>query len=125
MGWFSFLTGESKTAEKMVDGVSNGLDAMFFTDEERSVANQKILDFKLEYAKATQGQSLARRMIAFAVTVMWLICVMLLVIMGLWLGKNSAQVDWLLTVLKDVVNDPFMIIMGFYFLAHVVGSARK
>ncbi len=42
MGWLSFLTGESKTAEKVVDGAISGIDAMFFTAEEKAVANQKI-----------------------------------------------------------------------------------
>ena len=125
MGWFSFLTGKSETAEKVVDGTINGLDAMFFTDEEKSQANQKILDWKLAYATATQGQSLSRRMIAFAVTAAWLATVFLLIGMGLAFGEESAAVEWLFRVLTEVINQPFMIIIGFYFLAHVVGNARK
>ena len=124
MGLFSFLTGKSETAEKVVDGAISGVDAMFYTDEEKAQANQKILDWKLAYATATQGQSLSRRMIAFAVTAAWLFIVMLLVVSGLLNGKDSAAVEWLFKVLTEVVNDPFMIIIGFYFLAHVMGKFK-
>ena len=47
MGWFSFLTGKSETAEKVVDGAISGIDAMFFTEEEKANANLKILEWKL------------------------------------------------------------------------------
>ena len=93
MSFFSFLTGGSKTAEKVVDGVSSGIDAMFFTDEEKSRASQQILDWKLEYAKSTAGQSIARRVIAFAVTGMWCFVILLTVVVGLAFGKGSAGVD--------------------------------
>ena len=125
MGFLSFLTGKSETAEKVVDGAISGIDAMFFTNEEKSVANQKILDWKLDYAKATQGMSLSRRVICFAVTAAWLLLVLLLVAMGLMFGGEHVTVTFLKSVMVEVVMQPFSIIIGFYFLAHVVSSARK
>ncbi|MCZ6898264.1 MAG: hypothetical protein O7D95_06130 [Betaproteobacteria bacterium] len=125
MGWLSFLTGNSETAEKVVDGVIGGIDAMFFTDEEKSQANFKILGWKLEYAKATQGMSISRRIITFAVVFVWVVLVLLLVVIGLWFGGENSAVKFLFTVMTDVVMQPFSIIVGFYFLAHVVGNARK
>ena len=50
--------------------------------------------------------------------------IILLVIMGVLLGKDNAAVTYVFDVLKDVVNPPFMIIVGFYFLAQVAGKAR-
>ena len=125
MGLFSFLTGKSETAEKVVDGAISGIDAMFFTKEEKSQANQKILDWKLEYAKATQGMSISRRIICFAVCALWSVLVILLIAFGLIAGEESVAVKWLFKVMDEIVNNPFMIIVGFYFLAHVVGNARK
>lgn len=124
MGWLSFLTGGSRTAEKVVDGVSGGLDMMFFTDEEKSQASQKILDWKLEYAKATAGMSINRRIIVFAVTTLWSASVMLLTGCGLWLGGDHLSTLFLFDVMKEIVMVPFSIIVGFYFLAHVVGKNK-
>lgn len=125
MGMLSWLTGSSKTAEKVVDGISSGLDMMFFTPEEKSQANQKILDWKLDYAKATAAMSISRRVITCAVTALWVLLVILLVVFGLLAGKESVAVEWLFKVMKEIVMQPFSIIVGFYFLAHVVGNARK
>ena len=125
MGLLSFLTGTSETAEKVVDGASRGSDAMFYTNEEKAVANLKILDWKLDYAKATQGMSISRRIICFSVCFVWVVLVLLLIAMGLIRGGESASVLFMYNVMTDVVMQPFSIIVGFYFLAHVVGNARK
>ena len=125
MSFLGFLTGKSETAEKVVDGAISGIDALFYTKEEKAVAGLKILDWKLAYAKATQGMSISRRIITFAVTFVWVMLVLLLVGIGLWLGGDHASVKFLMKVMIDVVMLPFSIIVGFYFLAHVVGNARK
>lgn len=125
MSLFSWLTGNSKAAETAVDGVVNGIDAMIFTDEERSQANMKALELKIEFARATAGMSISRRIIVVVVAGAWLFLVLLLAALGLWLGKEAEGVKYLFELLRDVVNEPFMIIVGFYFLAQVVGNARK
>ena len=124
MGLFSWITGNSKAAEKAVDGVINGLDAMFFTDQEKSVANLKALELKIEFARATAGMSISRRIIVVMVSTAWLSLVILAAGLGLWLGKDAAQVTWLIELLTNVVMQPFSIIVGFYFLAQVAGAAR-
>jgi hypothetical protein len=124
MSLFGWITGSSKSAEKAVDGVVNGLDAMFFTDEEKSQANMKALELKIEFARATAGMSISRRIIVVMVSTAWLLLVMLAAGLGLWLGKDAAQVTWLIELLTDVVMQPFSIIVGFYFLAQVAGAAR-
>ena len=125
MSIFGWITGNSKSAEKAVDGVVNGIDAMFFTDEEKSVANLKALELKIEFARATAGMSISRRIIVVMVSGAWLLLVLLAAGLGIWLGKDAASVQWLVEILKDVVMQPFSIIVGFYFLAQVVGNARK
>ena len=120
LGW---LFGNSKAADKAVDGIYNGLDALVFTEEEKSVAAQKILDFKIEYAKHTQNQSVSRRIISVGVTAMWVI-----VGLGLLAAKalgHDSFAEYAFKFMVDVVMQPFSIIVGFYFLAHVVKGLGK
>ncbi len=124
MGILSFLTGGSKVAEKVVDGASAGLDMVWFTDEEKSIASQKILDWKLAYAKATAGMSINRRIIVFAVTAVWVVLVLFLIAFGLLKGGDHINTLFLFKVMKEIVAVPFGIIVAFYFLAHVVGKGK-
>lgn len=119
-GILSWLTGNSSAAEKAVDGVVDGLDALIFTDEEKSIANQKVLDFKIEYAKHTQNQSISRRVITIAVSSMWII-VGLAILIAKACGFGGFA-TFATEFMKDVVMQPFSIIVGFYFLAHIVGK---
>ncbi|MDY6789863.1 MAG: hypothetical protein SWH54_01225 [Thermodesulfobacteriota bacterium] len=75
MAWYSFLTSTSKTAEtaaeagkSIVDGLVSGIDAVFYTDEEKAQARQKgsetILRFWEAIARENTEQSKARRMLA-------------------------------------------------------------
>ena len=118
-GW---LIGNSDSAGKAVDGVIDSLDALIFTDEEKSIASQKVLDFKIEYAKHTQNQSIARRVIAFVITGVW--ATLNLFAVTLYFFNESAS-KFVFDVLKENINVPFMIVVGFYFAAHVVGKLSK
>ena len=119
LGW---LFGNSKAADKAVDGIYDGLDALVFTDEEKSVAAQKILDFKIEYAKHTQNQSISRRIISVGVTLMW-VSVGIATLVAQALGA-SVFAEYAFKFLVDVVMTPFSIIVGFYFAAHIVGKLK-
>ena len=120
---FGWLFGNSKAADKAVDGIYDGLDALVFTQEEKAAAGQKILDFKIEYAKVTQNQSISRRIISVAVSVMW---------MGVGIGILSAKAlgadafaEYAFKFMVDVVNTPFALIVSFYFAAHMVKGLGK
>ena len=117
---FSSIFAGGDTTNKVVDGIIDGTDALFFTDEEKSRAGQKILDFKLAYAKATSGQNIARRFIAVAVTIVWFV-LLITAIIAYATGFESFA-GYLFKVMTDVVLQPFSIIIGFYFLAHMVRS---
>ena len=67
MSWFSALF--SSNADKVLDmasGVGSFIDESFHTDQEKSDAKQELLNWKLKWLNATQGMNLARRWIAFA-----------------------------------------------------------
>lgn len=124
MGMFSWLTGNSDAVNTAVDGAVSVLDNAFFTDQEKSAASLKMLEFKMEFAKTTQHMSISRRIIVVAVTGTWTLTVLIMLGMGVILGKDAASVQFLFEAFVDVVNPPFMIIVGFYFLSQVVGKAR-
>lgn len=79
MGMFGKLTsllGGADTAEhtvkKVVDGVYNGVDKLFYTDEEKSDARQKAWDSVLSfitmaYADQNSTRSVTRRWLAWAI----------------------------------------------------------
>lgn len=75
MGFWSFLTGGTKTAQDVAEmgktitnGIVNGIDALVYTDEEKAQATQKAMETLLEYwkviSKENTEQSKARRELA-------------------------------------------------------------
>lgn len=64
MGFLSWLTSGSKAAENVTEtgktittGIVNGIDALWFTDEEKAQASQKGVETILEFWKAKAGES--------------------------------------------------------------------
>ena len=119
----SGMFGSSKNVEKGLDMVSSGLDALIFTDEEKTVANQKVLDWKLKWISATGAQSVARRVISYVIVGLWSYIVLLAAHLHL-LGMTKES-EFLFRVLKDVLHWPFITIIGFYFAAHMIRTNKK
>ena len=118
MGILSKIFGDTKNATTIVDGAVKGLDAIFFTKEEKSQANQKLADWYLKYLSATQPQNLARRWIAIIIVILWAFLILLGIGFKI-LGANDIA-TFVFETLNTLVHQPFMLIMGFYFLTHVV-----
>jgi len=116
------IFGSSKNTETIVDNAVAGIDKMFYTAEEKAEAGQKMSEWFLKYLAATQPQNLARRFIAIVVVLMWALLVLAGVI-AYPLDKPLSE--FIFRVLADVVMNPFLIIMGFYFAAHVVRTAMS
>jgi hypothetical protein len=122
MGIFDKLFGSDKQLDKLTTGAVNGLDKIFFTEEEKSEANQKLSEWYLKYLEATQPQNLARRLIALIVVSLWAF----LILFGVLLYKlDMAWSAFVFSTLNNIVNNPFMIIVGFYFLTHAVRAYRN
>ena len=118
MGILSNFFSASETVDKTVDAVINTGDAIFFTDEEKSIASQKILDWKLKMYAATANASPARRFIAVVVSLLWALLIVVGVIAASWGQEDFAK--YVFDILKENVKEPFMLILGFYFLQHVI-----
>lgn len=122
MGLLDKLFGSDKQLDKLTTGAVNGLDKIFFTAEEKSEANQKLSEWYLKYLEATQPQNLARRLIALIVVSLWAF----LILFGVVLYKmDMAWSAFVFSTLNNIVNNPFMIIVGFYFLTHAVRAYRN
>ena len=64
MSFFKRLFSAPDAVSKGMDAVISTGDALFFTDEEKSQANLKVLELRLKAAEATHGSRLARRILA-------------------------------------------------------------
>jgi hypothetical protein len=77
MGILGQLFGSEKVMDAAIGGITKGFDALVYTDEEkagdaakeRSEARSMIVD----WIKNSQGQNIARRLIALIITIVWLL----------------------------------------------------
>ena len=117
MGILAKIFGDSDNANKIVDGAISGLDKAFFTAEERADASGKMAEWYIRYLEASQPQNLARRYIALLVVWLWAV----LILASLVLYPFSEELsDLAYNTMTEAVLDPFLLVMGFYFAAHVV-----
>lgn len=122
----SFLSklfgGGSDVVDRATDAVIKAGDALVFTKEEQSQANQKRLDWFLDYVKATNPQNVSRRALAWIVGGLWAFLVLLMVAARAF-GNHDFS-DYVFEVLRDQVSMPFGIIMTFYFAAHALRANK-
>jgi len=117
MSWFTkavgFFTGGSKTADTLVDGAVRGIDALYFSPEEKAHMSKEAFELYLKYQEATAPQNVARRQLALGVVATYLILVVLGVIVFPFMETYS---DFIFKVLSEVLHWPVITIIGFYFL---------
>lgn len=123
MGWFTDLFSKQSIMDTASKAAVNGIDMLVFTEEEKSITNQKLLDWKLDYQKATLPQNMSRRYIAVVVTGLWALLVLLTV--GLKIFGLHTPAQFVFDALVEIVMPPFTVIIAFYFLAHITGKFTK
>lgn len=139
MSFWGKLFGTEKALSGIVDGVTNGLDALVYTDEEkandaaedRSEARKMVVG----WMQATQGQNLARRLIALSITGVWLSMYVLSVlcsIVAVFTNNSGAVTSDKLLKVSDIaksaamdMNPAVMLILAFYFAAPHMGDIAK
>ena len=117
-GWL----GSSEVVEKGLDMIDRGVDMAIYTGEEKAIAGQKLLEWKLSWVKATGAQSVARRVIAFAVVGVWVYLVLLGVHLHIFGLTNEAT--FIFKILVDIVTNPFLMVMGFFYAAHLIRANK-
>jgi hypothetical protein len=139
MSFFGKLFGTEKALAGIVDGVTNGLDALVYTDEEkagdaakdRSEARQMVV----QWMASTQGQNLARRVLAMAIAFTWLGMYLLSAALGMVAvfvndsGTVTAEkLNQVGAIAKEAavdMNPAVMLILAFYFAAPHMGDIAK
>ncbi len=139
MSFLGRLFGTETALNNVVKGVTSGLDALVYTDEEK--ANDAAKDrtearqMVVQWMMATQGQNLARRLIALSITGVWLtmyllsvLCRMAAVFVNDIGVVTSDKVDQVGSVAKEAaidMNPAVMLILAFYFAAPHMGDIAK
>ena len=137
MSFFGKLFGTEKALTSVVDGVSKGLDALVYTDEEKATDAAKDRSearaMVVGWMAATQGQNLARRLIALSITGAWLGLYLISVVTSftaIFVGSD-VTVNKLLAasaLSKNSaieLNNAVMLILAFYFAAPHMGDIAK
>ena len=119
MGIFKTIFAGPETARKVLDAGLSGIDQAWFTGQEKAA-------WFLKYLSATQPQNLARRVIAFGIVGLWMFLVILAVLIGLVFGiEEGARSLFVFSVIKELVQIPFLGIMAFYFATHLLRAKDK
>lgn len=138
MGILGRLLGSEKAMSAAIEGVSSGLDKLFYTAEEKSEDERNAIREAAaiinKWLENSQGQNLARRVLAFAIGGTWLLqyfAMMMFHLAAVWAEKpdkltSSAEV---IGGYADGMTGAMMLILGFYFaaphLAKFVGPALE
>jgi hypothetical protein len=123
MSIFSSLFSAPEAISKTVDAVIRSGDALVFTEEEKSISNQKKLDWLLKFHQASSGSNIARRLLAVMFSAVFLYHVMLVSTLYL-LGKKTVAAD-ILTLITDTLVQPIGIMIAFYFCVAAIGAYKK
>lgn len=138
MGILGQLLGSQKVMDAAIGGITKGFDALVYTDEEkagdaakeRSEARLMIVD----WVKNSQGQNIARRLIALIITAVWLLMFLVSTVLDVavvWIDQSlRSQVSQSAIAIGERANSmtgAMMLILAFYFAAphmdKIVGAA--
>lgn len=132
--FFGKMLGTDKAIEGVVDGTRNAIDKLVYTSEEKADDNAKDVTearkMIIDWMRSTQGQNLARRLIALAVTAVWLLQFLVaqaLSITAVWVDspeKFTASAK-IIGNYAENMNGAMMLILGFYFAAPHLGDLVK
>ena len=120
------MLGSEKALTKTIDSVTNGLDALVYTKEEKAqdgaAARSEARGMVVKWMEATQGQNLARRIIALGITAVWLVQYIIAQIydsVAVWVSEPEiwhAAAEVMREGARDM-SSPVMLILAFYFAA--------
>jgi len=122
MGFLSAIGSifSPSSADKAVDGIYNGIDNMFYTDEEKAVAQQKRIETKLNLLPLFEPFKIAQRIIAISFTINF--------ILAFWVGVaiyfyNQKLLDGYLAIIATFnIGWIMMAIITWYFTGSLVTS---
>jgi hypothetical protein len=131
---FGKLFGTEKALAGIVDGATNAIDKLVYTQEERAEDRAKAItearSMVIAWMASTQGQNLARRLIALIVTLVWItqyLSMMVLSVVAVWVSDPEKFVTSADVIggYAENMNGAMMLILGFYFAAPYMGDMTK
>lgn len=134
MSFWGKLFGSDKALSGVVDGITNGIDKIWYTDEEKSEdaakAKRDAAGFLINWMESTKGQNLARRFLAMMITFVWLVQYLIakaLLIAAVWVDEPDQLMKSAAVISADAqsMTGAMMLILGFYFAAPHMGSIAK
>lgn len=134
MGILARIFGAPAALEETVKGVRDGLDALVYTDEEKATdaakSRTEARQMVVSWMTATQGQNLARRLLALSITAVWLF--LYLLSMAMQAGSvflTDPEMFGRITAAAAIIGDratelngAIMLILAFYFAAPHMGG---
>lgn len=134
------IFGSEKAIEGAVKGISNSLDVLVYTDEEKAndaaLERQKARAMVIDWMQSTSGQALARRLIACSITFIWLLQYLFgwamvtgAVFSDPEIAARMKEASEITQAHAESMTGAVMLILSFYFAAphldKVVGPAME
>jgi hypothetical protein len=132
MSLFGKIFGTKDVIKKAADGIYNGVDASFFTEEEKA-------EYRLNLLKAYEPFKLIQRVLATLVTSVYLgvwVLSAILYVISIFFDPCTVEVVCKYVQLQEVSKDlammnnttlgnPFLAIMGLYFAGGMLEGALR
>ena len=100
LGFLGKMFGSSEAGEKIIDGVTAGIDKLWYTDEEKAgdaqQAKREGMAVYMKWLESTSGSRIARRLLAVGAFSIWAVEHITAVIMRVlsnWFGDATVLVD--------------------------------
>ncbi|QFT56609.1 hypothetical protein [Microbulbifer sp. THAF38] len=128
MSLWKRLWDTSDVIEQSVEAVIRTGDALVYTEEEKANFKEKILEWMLKWQQVTAGQNLTRRLLALAITFIWLLESAVALILCIWSAfePNISSVTRAAEVAFDAASNmglPVGVILTFYFAPNKISEA--
>ena len=129
LGLIGNIFGSQKALSGIVDGVTNGLDKLYYTDEEKAqdgaIERAAARGMVVEWMSTTKGQNIARRLLALVITGVWLTQYIASLLLDLvWIDDSTRITESSLVIGQraESMNGAMMLILAFYFAAPHMGK---
>jgi hypothetical protein len=130
-GFLGRLFGSDKAADTIIEKTSKAIDAIVYTDQEKAEdfakSRTEARGMLIAWLQATQGQNLARRLLAMLIAAVWLVQYLgswALSIVSIW-STDPDRIRQAATITGDYASSmtgAMMLILGFYFAAPHLGT---
>lgn len=129
MGFFARIFDSASVLKEGLQIARDAGDALVYTEEEKSRDAAKVRELTVNWMKATQGQNLARRLIALSITGVWLLMYVVSVfcsIAAVFINHDKMhEVSVIATSAATEMDSAVMLILAFYFAAPHMGDLAK